>query len=163
MRVSARFNRYDLLALGLVVFVLALFLQASREVAGPFQPREISLDPRHLPEYALRTVFRMGIALVLSGLFTLIYAPLAAKTRLEPLLLSLLDILQSVPILGFLAATVAAFASLFPGKALGYELAAIFAVFTSQAWNMAFSFYQSLKTLPRELVEAATLFRLSPW
>ncbi|WP_341474593.1 ABC transporter permease [Thermus albus] len=163
MRISPRFNRYDLLALGLVVFVLALFLQASREVAGPFQPQEISLNPRHLPEYALRTVFRMGIALVLSGLFTLIYAPLAAKTRLEPLLLSLLDILQSVPILGFLAATVAAFASLFPGKALGYELAAIFAVFTSQAWNMAFSFYQSLKTLPRELVEAATLFRLSPW
>lgn len=163
IRFSPRFNRYDLLALGLILFLLALFLQASREAAGPFQPQAISLDPRHLPEYALRTVFRMGLALLLSLIFTLIYAPMAAKTRLEPFLVSLLDILQSVPILGFLAATVAAFAALFPGKALGYELAAIFAVFTSQAWNMAFSFYQSLKTLPRDLHEAAMLFRLTPW
>lgn len=156
-------NRFDLLALALALGFLALLLRASQEVSGPFQPTPIALDPRLLPEYALRTAFRMGLALLLSLAFTLIYAPLAAKTRLEPFLVALLDILQSVPILGFLAATAGAFAALFPGRALGYELAAVFAVFTSQAWNMAFSFYQSLKTLPQELEEAATLFRLSPW
>ncbi|MEZ0321400.1 MAG: ABC transporter permease subunit [Thermus sp.] len=156
-------NRYDLLALGLTLALLAFFLRASREAVGPFTPHAISLDPIHLPEYALRTAFRMGVALILSTLFTFLYAPLAAKTRLEPFLVALLDILQSVPILGFLAATVGAFAALFPGRALGFELAAVFAVFTSQAWNMAFSFYQSLKTVPWELDEAARLFRLTPW
>ncbi|WP_041433805.1 ABC transporter permease subunit [Thermus sp. CCB_US3_UF1] len=159
----AGFNRYDLLALVLTLALLALLLRASAEVAGPFAPAAISLDPAQLPEYALRTAFRMGLALLLSLAFTLAYAPLAAKTRLEPFLVSLLDILQSVPILGFLAATAGAFAGLFPGRALGYELAAVFAVFTSQAWNMAFSFYQSLKTLPKELVEVAVAFRLTPW
>ena len=162
-RIPERPNRHDLLALLLTLGLLALFLEASREAVGPFHPSPISLDPAKLPEYTLRTTFRMGVAFLFSFLFTLIYAPLAAKTRLEPFLIALLDILQSVPILGFLAATAGAFAALFPGRALGYELAAIFAVFTSQAWNMAFSFYQSLKTLPRELEEVATLFRLSSW
>jgi NitT/TauT family transport system permease protein len=158
----ARPNRYDLLAGAVALALLGGFLLASREALGPYTPTPISLDPRHLPEYALRTAFRMGVALLLSTLFTLVYAPLAAKTRLEPFLIAVLDILQSVPILGFLAASVAALSGLFPGKALGFELAAIFAVFTSQAWNMAFSFYQSLKTLPRELEEAARLYRLTP-
>ncbi|BCZ95670.1 transporter (plasmid) [Thermus thermophilus] len=156
-------NRYDLLALAFILVLLALFLEASREAAAPFTPAELSLDPRHLPGYALRTAFRMGVALLLSLAFTLVYAPLAAKTRLEPFLVSLLDILQSVPVLGFLAATAGAFAALFPGRALGFELSAIFAVFTSQAWNMAFSFYQSLKTLPKDLLEVAALYRFTPW
>ncbi|SDE93264.1 NitT/TauT family transport system permease protein [Thermus arciformis] len=156
-------NRYDLLALAFLLILLALFLEASREAVAPFAPAELSLDPRHLPEYALRTAFRMGVAFLLSLAFTLVYAPLAAKTRLEPFLVSLLDILQSVPVLGFLAATAGAFAALFPGRALGFELSAIFAVFTSQAWNMAFSFYQSLKTLPKDLLEVAALYRLTPW
>ncbi|BBL83356.1 ABC transporter permease (plasmid) [Thermus thermophilus] len=156
-------NRYDLLALAFILVLLALFLEASREAAAPFTPAELSLDPRHLPGYALRTAFRMGVALLLSLAFTLVYAPLAAKTRLEPFLVSLLDILQSVPVLGFLAATAGAFAALFPGRALGLELSAIFAVFTSQAWNMAFSFYQSLKTLPKDLLEVAALYRFTPW
>ncbi len=158
----SRPNRYDLLAFLVAVALLAAFLAASREAAEPLRPEPISLDPWRLPEYALRTGFRMGLALLLSTLFALAYAPLAAKTRLEPFLVALLDILQSVPILGFLAASVGALAALFPGKALGYELAAVFAVFTSQAWNMAFSFYQSLKTLPRDLDEAARLYRLRP-
>ncbi|MGC8877101.1 ABC transporter permease [Thermus sp.] len=158
--VGPRPNRYDFLAFLAVAALLAAFLRASREAAGSLSPEPISLNPWHLPEYALRTGFRMGLALLFSTLFTLVYAPLAAKTRLEPFLVALLDILQSVPILGFLAASVGALASLFPGRALGYELAAVFAVFTSQAWNMAFSFYQSLKTLPRELDEAARLYRL---
>lgn len=155
-------NRYDLLAALVAVAFLGAFLLASKEAVGPYRPAPLDLDPKHLPEYALRTGLRMGLALLLSFAFTLAYAPLAAKTRGGPFWVALLDILQSVPILGFLAASLGALAALFPGRALGYELAAVFALFTSQAWNMTFSFYQSLKTLPRELDEAARLYRLSP-
>jgi NitT/TauT family transport system permease protein len=100
----------------------------------------------------------------LSLLFTFTYATLAAKNkRAERLLVPLLDILQSVPILGFISITVVFFMALAPGRVLGAEFAAIFAIFTSQAWNMAFSFYQSLRTVPSELAEASRNFRLSPW
>src|ERR1700683_1881949 len=106
----------------------------------------------------------MFAALVASLIFTFTYATLAAKSRrAEMILIPLLDILQSVPILGFLSFTVTFFLNLFPGNTMGAELAAIFAIFTSQAWNMAFSFYQSLRTVPTELAEAAESFRLSPW
>jgi NitT/TauT family transport system permease protein len=101
---------------------------------------------------------------VLSLFFTFTYATLAAKSRrAERLLVPLLDILQSVPILGFISITVVFFMSLAPGRVLGAEFASIFAIFTSQAWNMAFSFYQSLRTVPTELEEAARNFRLSAW
>ncbi len=124
----------------------------------------ITLDPSHLPIYALRTTMRMFAALFASLLFTFTFAPLAAKSRRAGLVMvPLLDILQSVPILGFLTFTTAFFMSLFPGRVAGLELAAIFAIFTSQAWNMAFSFYQSLTTLPGDLVEATRSFRLSGW
>ena len=106
----------------------------------------------------------MLVAMALSLLFTFTYATLAAKNKqAERLLVPLLDILQSVPILGFISVTVVFFMALAPGRVLGAEFAAIFAIFTSQAWNMAFSFYQSLRTVPTELVEASRNFRLSPW
>jgi NitT/TauT family transport system permease protein len=102
--------------------------------------------------------------MVLSLIFTFTYATLAAKNKqAERLLVPLLDILQSVPILGFISVTVVFFMALAPGKVLGAEFAAIFAIFTSQAWNMAFSFYQSLRTVPSELEEASRNFGLSPW
>ncbi len=124
----------------------------------------VSLDPINLPNYALRTTMRMFAALAASLLFTFTYAPLAAKSRRGGLvMIPILDILQSVPILGFLSFTTVFFMSLFPGKVAGLELAAIFAVFTSQAWNMAFSFYQSLTTLPADLNEATRSFRLTGW
>ena len=124
----------------------------------------ISLDPWRLPEYALRTVLRMGAALIASLVFSLAYAALAAKSRrAEKILIPVLDILQSVPILGFLSITVTGFIALFPGRLLGVECAAIFAIFTSQAWNMTFSVYQSLRTVPMELIEAARMYHLSPW
>jgi NitT/TauT family transport system permease protein len=117
-----------------------------------------------LPFYALRTTARMFAALLASLFFTFTYATLAAKSRRAALILvPILDILQSVPILGFLSFTVVFFLNLFPGRVLGAEFACIFAIFTSQAWNMAFSFYQSLTTLPADLVEASRAFRLSPW
>jgi len=128
------------------------------------QALPISLDPLRLPEYALRTVLRMAAALVASLLFSLAYSALAAKSRqAEKILIPVLDILQSVPILGFLSITVTGFIALFPGRLLGVECAAIFAIFTSQAWNMTFSVYQSLRTVPAELIEAARMYHLSPW
>jgi NitT/TauT family transport system permease protein len=160
-------NFWDVMAFILVMGLVTLLAWGSRQMAAPCTPGEhipLSLDPAHLPMYALRTVLRMVAALIASLAFTFIYATLAAKSRrAEGILVPLLDILQSVPILGFLSVTVAGFIALFPGSMLGVEMAAIFAIFTSQAWNMAFSFYQSLKTVPRELQEASVLFGLSPW
>jgi NitT/TauT family transport system permease protein len=106
----------------------------------------------------------MLAAIVASLIFTFVYGALAAKSRrAEIVLIPILDILQSVPVLGFLSFTVVGFMSLFPGQVLGAELAAIFAIFTAQAWNMTFSFYQSLKTVPTDLDEATRSFRLSTW
>jgi NitT/TauT family transport system permease protein len=124
----------------------------------------ISLDPRNLPNYAARSTLRMFIALGLSTLFTFVYGYAAARSRrAERVLVPLLDILQSVPVLGFLSVTVTLFIALFKGSLLGLEAAAIFAIFTGQAWNMTFSFYQSLRTVPAELDEMATLYGLSKW
>jgi NitT/TauT family transport system permease protein len=117
-----------------------------------------------LPEYALRTVLRMFMALVASLVFSLAYAALAAKSRqAEKVLIPTLDVLQSVPILGFLSITVTGFIALFPGSLLGVECAAIFAIFTSQAWNMTFSVFQSFRTLPGDLDEAARMYHLTAW
>ncbi|QDL11435.1 sulfonate ABC transporter permease [Brasilonema octagenarum UFV-E1] len=125
---------------------------------------DVSLNPVHLPYYAARSTLRMFIALFCSTLFTLIYSYVAAKSRrAEQVLIPLLDILQSVPVLGFLSITVTGFIALFPGSLLGLEAASIFAIFTSQVWNMTFSFYQSLRMVPSELDEAARLYRLSAW
>jgi len=160
-------NYWDLIALPLVLGTIALvawggFKMGARYHVGEALP--ISLDPWKLPEYALRTVLRMGAALVASLVFSLAYAALAAKSRAaEKILIPVLDILQSVPILGFLSITVTGFIALFPGRLLGVECAAIFAIFTSQAWNMTFSLYQSLRTVPGELIEASRMYHLSGW
>ena len=165
---SARgITRWDALAILLTLAILVFVAEASRHLLQPLselQLAPLSLAPENLPEYAARTTLRMLVALVLSLVFTFTYATFAAKSRrAEVLLVPLLDILQSVPILGFISVTVVFFMSLAPGRVLGAEFAAIFAIFTSQAWNMAFSFYQSLRTVPVELVEASRTFRLSPW
>lgn len=124
----------------------------------------MSLNPVYLPYYGLRTLLRMLAALLLSLTFTLIYATIAAKIpRTERVLIPILDFLQSLPILGFLTATTAIFLGLFRGNLFGLEAASIFAIFSSQVWNMTFSFYASLRTVPRELQEAAALLRLSSW
>jgi NitT/TauT family transport system permease protein len=161
------FSRWDVLAVLLILGLLVFLAEASRHLFQPLaelQRTPPSLDPANLPEYAARTTLRMLVAMALSLLFTFTYATLAAKSRrAERLLVPLLDILQSVPILGFISVTVVFFMALAPGRVLGAEFAAIFAIFTSQAWNMAFSFYQSLRTVPAELVEASRNFRLSPW
>jgi NitT/TauT family transport system permease protein len=158
---------WDAVAILLVLAFIVFLAEASRDLGQPLADLEmtpISLDPWNLPEYAARTTLRMLAALVLSLVFTLTYATWAAKSRrAEVILLPVLDILQSVPILGFLSVTVVFFMSLAPGRVLGAEFAAIFAIFTSQAWNMAFSFYQSLRTVPEELREAARCFGFGAW
>jgi NitT/TauT family transport system permease protein len=160
-------SRWDVLAFIVVIGLIVFLGETSRGLFAPLTALErapLSLDPVHLPEYAARTTFRMMAALFLSLVFTLTYATWAAKSeRAGKLLVPILDILQSVPILGFISITVVFFMSLAPGRVLGAEFAAIFAIFTSQAWNMAFSFYQSLRTIPFELIEASESFRLSPW
>ncbi|HWD38156.1 MAG TPA: ABC transporter permease subunit [Fimbriimonas sp.] len=124
----------------------------------------VDLDPSNLPYYAIRSSLRMFIGLFASVIFSLGYGYLAAKNALaERILVPLLDILQSIPVLGFLSITVTFFISLFPGNLFGLEMASIFAIFTGQAWNMTFSFYNSLITMPKELEEAATVFRFSKW
>ena len=160
-------SAWDGVALPLVIGLIIVLGWASQQMSRPFHPGEqlaISLDPAMLPQYALRTVMRMAAALVASLAFSIAYAALAAKSkRAEKLLIPILDILQSVPILGFLSITVTGFIALFPGSLLGYECAAIFAIFTSQAWNMTFSLYQSFIGVPGDLREAARMYHLSPW
>ena len=160
-------NRWDLVALPLVIGFLLFFSITARETWAPIetlQSEVISLDPANLPEYAMRTTLRMLAAMVAALIFTLLYGTLAAKSRrAEKLLVPVLDILQSVPVLGYISFTVTFFLLLFPGRVLGAEFAAIFAIFTSQAWNMTFSFYQSLRMLPHDLVEVSTNLRLSGW
>ncbi|MGO9007453.1 MAG: ABC transporter permease [Beijerinckiaceae bacterium] len=156
------------LAAALVVFALLVLLGLGlRQMMAPVasaMPQNISLSPWALPAYTLRTTLRMFFALAASLLFTFTYATLAAKSRrAEMVLIPLLDILQSVPVLGYLSFTVVFFVSLFPGSVLGPEFAAIFAIFTSQAWNMAFSFYQTLRTVPLDIDEASRAFRFSTW
>ncbi len=162
---------FGLADIAVILGTLALLTLIARVGAGAlvsFYPPEvvpeIDLDPVNLPYYAMRSTLRMFIALFWSTVFTLVYGYIAAKNRwAELVMVPLLDILQSVPVLGFLSITVTGFIALFPGSLLGLEAASIFAIFTSQVWNMTFSFYQSLRTIPKELDEAATLYKLSNW
>ncbi|HEY8033116.1 MAG TPA: ABC transporter permease subunit [Methylocella sp.] len=160
-------NQYDLFAFALVLSVFIAITHVSHGLTLPLTAPEstvVSLDYKLLPYFALRTTLRMFTAIAASLIFTFVYATLAAKSRRAALvLIPLLDVLQSVPILGFLSFTVTFFLGLFPGSILGAECAAIFAIFTSQAWNMAFSFYQSLRNVPHDLNEVAHGFGLSWW
>src|SRR6202048_679616 len=160
-------NQYDLFAFALILAAFIAITHVSHGLTLPLAAPEstvVSLDYMFLPYYALRTTLRMFAAIAASLVFTFVYATLAAKSRRAALvLIPLLDVLQSVPILGFLSFTVTFFLGLFPGSFLGAECAAIFAIFTSQAWNMAFSFYQSLRGVPRALIEVARGFGLSWW
>ena len=152
----------------LTVFVLLwLLVVLSGDMQVRFDelhPPPLSLDVALIPYYTARTVLRMFLAFALALLFTLVYGYIAAKSlRARKVMLPLLDILQSVPVLGFLSITVTGFLALFPGSLLGVECASIFAIFTAQAWNMTFGFYHSLVTIPAELQEAATVYHMNRW
>jgi NitT/TauT family transport system permease protein len=158
----------DVVVMAALLALLFGLLKLAPALNAPFLPKtapsEVSTDPANLPYYAVRSLVRMFAALILSVLFTFVYATAAARLRrLEKVLLPVLDILQSVPVLGFLAVTVTAFINLFPGSELGLEAASVFAIFTSMAWNMTFAFYYSLISQPRDLDEAARVLRLTKW
>jgi NitT/TauT family transport system permease protein len=160
-------NGFDLAAFAFIAAGLIVVTHAARYTFAPLEVPEsapIHLDPSYLPGYALRTVMRMFAALACSLTFTLVYSTFAAKSRRAGMVLvPILDILQSLPIFGFLTFTVTFFLGLFPGRVIGAELAVVFVIFTSQAWNMAFSMYQSLTTVPGDLDEATACFGLSGW
>ncbi len=160
-------NRFDFALLPIILAIIVMVAFAVQQMNVPFVPGEpmvVHLDIAYLPYYLMRTSIRMLTALAASLVFSLAFAALASKNRTaEKVLVPALDILQSIPVLGFLSITVTGFIALFPGNLIGVECAAIFAIFTSQAWNMAFSLYQSFRTIPGDLLEAATMFRLSPW
>src|SRR5277367_5580990 len=167
LRQALRPNIWDIVALILVTGAMVLIVYGGEQTTAPLSALDVtpvSLDPANLPAYALRTTMRMLLAIVCSIVFTFSYSALAAKSRrAEMVLIPLLDILQSVPILGFLTFTVVFFMNLFPGRVIGAELACVFAIFTSQAWNMTFSMYQSMRNVPKDLDEASQSFQLSGW
>jgi NitT/TauT family transport system permease protein len=136
-----------------------------RSWLGPFVPSvEISRSVRALPAYAGYSLLRISIAYFLSLIFTLVYGYIAAyNPRAERFMIPLLDVLQSIPVLSFLPGVMLAMVALFPGRQLGVELGAILLIFTGQVWNMAFSFYASLKSIPKEMREAAEIYRYSWW
>ena len=160
-------NYWDVAAFCLLFGVIILLAWGARQMSLPYQIGQaipISLDPKFLPMYALRTVMRMFIGLFFALLFTFVFGTWAGKSkRAEKIIIPAIDILQSVPVLSFLAITVTGFIALFRGSMLGPECAAIFVIFTAQAWNMTLSFYQSVRTVPQELREAVRIFHLSTW
>jgi NitT/TauT family transport system permease protein len=147
---------------------LALFygvVEVGRNWLGPFHPQvEISRSLSALPVYAGYSLLRIALAYVLSLLFAVTYGYIAAyRPRAERFMIPLLDVLQSIPVLSFLPGVMLAMAALFPGRQLGVELGAVLLIFTGQVWNMAFSFYASVKSIPREMHEAATIYRFNWW
>jgi NitT/TauT family transport system permease protein len=150
-------------ACGLALFYAVLRI-AEYWLGHPVASIAISNSPRMLPLYAFYSIVRIAVAYLLSLVFAVGYGYIAAyNKRAEAFMIAALDILQSIPVLSFLPGVMLAMVSLIPGRQLGIELGAILLIFTGQVWNMAFSFYSSLKSLPRELREAAGVFRFSAW
>ena len=152
---------FVIFAAGLSVFYVILLL--GRTWLGPFNPHvEISRDPTKLPMYAAYSLLRIAVAYVLSLAFTLVYGYVAAyNPKAERIMIPLLDILQSIPVLSFLPGVMLAMVALFPHHQIGVEMGAILLIFTGQVWNMAFSFYSSLKSIPRDMREAAKIYRFN--
>jgi NitT/TauT family transport system permease protein len=155
----------DVIMFGAGIALLYGVAVVGRSWFGPFQPAvEISRSVWALPAYAGYSLLRITVAYALSLAFTLVYGYVAAyNPRAERFMIPLLDVLQSIPVLSFLPGVMLAMVALFPGRQLGVELGAILLIFTGQVWNMAFSFYASLKSLPKDMREAAAIYRFSSW
>src|SRR6201998_4716637 len=155
----------DLLMFAAAIALFYGVLEVGRAWLGPFTPEvEISRSPLALPAYAGYSLLRIAFAYVLSLAFTLVYGYIAAyNARAERFMIPLLDVLQSIPVLSFLPGVMLAMVALFPGRQLGVEAGAILLIFTGQVWNMAFSFYASLKSIPKEMREAAKVYGFSWW
>jgi NitT/TauT family transport system permease protein len=165
---GSRWSWAFLIDIAVFLFVFAAIFGVyaiGRSWLGPVQPQaHISQNPRDLPLYALYSLVRIGVAYGLSLVFALAYGYVAASSRrAEVIMVPLLDILQSIPVLSFLPGVMLAMVAIFPHSQFGVELGSILLIFTGQVWNIAFSFYSSLKTVPRELHEAAVIYRFSRW
>lgn len=160
-------NLWDILALLMVISLIWIVCLAGSNMSMPYQLGEVipfSMKPGILPEYALLTVFRMFIALFFSFIFALVIGTMAAKSRrAEQLIIPVVDILQSVPILAYMSISITGFIHLFQGSMWGPECAVIFVVFSSQVWNMTLSVYQSMRSIPSDLIELSHMYRLSAW
>ncbi|MFJ4651956.1 ABC transporter permease [Nocardia sp. NPDC088792] len=166
--VRNRLRATDYLLIGAAAVLIIVVLRLFRDMTVPWTPDTgqdtVSTDPSNLPYYAARTTLRMFLGLLASIVFTLIVGQWAARSRrAEKVLVPMLDVLQSVPVLALVSITVTAFVALFRGSYLGAEAACIFAIFTAQAWNMTFAYYQALRNMPRELDDAARMMRLTRW
>jgi NitT/TauT family transport system permease protein len=165
---GSRWSWAFLIDIAVFLFVFAAIFgvyAVGRSWLGPVQPQaHISQNPRDLPLYALYSLVRISVAYALSLVFALAYGYIAASSRrAEIIMVPLLDILQSIPVLSFLPGVMLAMVAIFPHSQFGVELGSILLIFTGQVWNIAFSFYSSLKTVPRELREAAVIYRFSRW
>jgi NitT/TauT family transport system permease protein len=160
-----RWSWQDGLLILSVIALLFVIIRTASNFTGAYRPDiVIHTEPRYLPGYTVQTLLRMTIAYLLSLFFSIIYAYTAYRSKIAAgVLIPLLDILQSIPVLSFLPGVVLALVSLFPEQRIGVELAAIVLIFTGMTWNMVFSFYQSLTGIPRELLEAAKVYRLNFW
>ncbi len=165
---GSRWSWAFLIDIAVFIFVFAAIFGVyaiGRSWLGPIHPQvQISQSPRDLPLYAFYSLVRISVAYALSLVFALAYGYIAASSRrAEIILIPLLDILQSIPVLSFLPGVMLAMVALFPHSQLGLELGSVLLIFTGQVWNIAFSFYSSLKTIPRDLHEAAIIYRFSRW
>ncbi len=165
IRLSRLFSPVDVLVLAALGAIVYALISVGSEFSAVFRPVvEIDLSPWALPRYTLLTLFRGFAAYFISLIFTLVYGYVAAyNQRAERIMVPLLDILQSIPVLGFLPSLVLALVAVFPHSNIGLELACILMIFTGQAWNMTFSFYHSLRSIPPELRDAARVYRLTAW
>jgi NitT/TauT family transport system permease protein len=165
---GSRWSWAFLIDIAVFLFIFAAIFGVyaiGRSWLGPVRPHaEISQNPRVLPLYALYSLVRISVAYALSLVFALAYGYVAASSRrAEMIMVPLLDILQSIPVLSFLPGVMLAMVAIFPHSQFGTELGSVLLIFTGQVWNIAFSFYSSLKTVPRELHEAAIIYRFSRW
>jgi len=152
------------LFLGVLLFIYGM-LGMTHEWVQPYHPKtEIQLGFKNLLQYSFFSLFRVFAAYLLSLLFTFTYGYLAAKSKvMEPVLISLLDILQSIPVLGFMPGFVLALVRFFPNSNFGLELAAVLMIFTGEGWNLVFSFYSSVRGVPQEVRDMTSIFRLNKW
>ena len=160
-----RFSGIDLLVILALLAALTFLVTAASRWTAPLTPSvSINLSPTVLPLYAGYSLLRMLLGYILSLLFTLVYGHIAATNRrASVVMVPILDILQSIPILSFLPVVILTLVAVFPHSNIGLELSSVILIFTSQAWNMTFSFYHSVRTLPVDLQEVATVTRLRPW
>src|SRR5579863_9880771 len=155
----------DIIMFGAGIALFYSVITVGRSWFGPFSPTiEISRSPAALPAYAGYSLLRITIAYILSLIFTLVYGYVAVyNPRAERFMIPLLDVLQSIPVLSFLPGVMLAMVALFPGRQFGVEAGAIRLIFTGQVWNMAVSVYAALKSIPKEMREAAKIYGFSWW